>query len=312
MAQKKQIIKHPRRSGPNKSLMLLLVVLLLICAVLFLLERMRGRYQESAPAPVEQAGTIKMPERGVTGYEQKPYTTARELPPVKVAKLHPAVLKGSMAVIVDDMGTSVREADQLAAINLPITFAIIPGLANSRKVADYAKTKGRGVMLHIPMEPQGYPEQRLEKNGLLVSQDAGEITARVREFIKEVPDAVGANNHMGSRFTEQEDKMLPVLAVLKENGLFFIDSKTSSKSVGYNLAMKMGVPAGARNVFLDNEQDVEAVKKQLREAARLANKRGSAIAICHPHPGTMQALKELMPILQREGINFVYAAQLVR
>jgi len=312
VAQKKKVFKQPRSSGPNKNLMLLLVVLLLICAVFFLLERMRDRYRRVVPAPVEQAGALKMPESGGGSYGQKLYTTAHELPPVTAAKIHPAVLKGSMAVIVDDMGTSVREADQLVAINLPITFAIIPGLANSRKVAAYAKTKGKGVMIHIPMEPQGYPEQRLEKNGLLVSQGTEEITARVRGFINDVPDAVGANNHMGSRFTENEDKMQPVLAVLKENGLFFVDSRTSSKSVGYSLAMKMGVPAGTRNVFLDNDQDVEAVKKQLREAARVANKRGSAIVICHPHPGTIQALKELMPILHREGINFVSAAQLVR
>jgi polysaccharide deacetylase 2 family uncharacterized protein YibQ len=117
---------------------------------------------------------------------------------------------------------------------------------------------------------------------------------------------------MGSRFTEQRDKMEPVLGYLKEKGLFFIDSKTSPRSVGNTLAREMGVENAGRNVFLDNVQDVEAIREQLEQLAALARRKGAAIGICHPHKATIQALATAMPELQKSGITFVYAADLVR
>jgi polysaccharide deacetylase 2 family uncharacterized protein YibQ len=117
---------------------------------------------------------------------------------------------------------------------------------------------------------------------------------------------------MGSRFTEDRPKMLTVLNFLKGKGLFFIDSKTTPFSVGDKLAREMGVPAAARNVFLDNEEDVEAIKVQIEKLAGMAKKTGSAIGICHPHKTTLQALSATLPVLRREGITFVYASTLVR
>jgi polysaccharide deacetylase 2 family uncharacterized protein YibQ len=117
---------------------------------------------------------------------------------------------------------------------------------------------------------------------------------------------------MGSRFTEQEEKMLPVLKVMKGRGQFFIDSRTTPRSTGYAVAERLGMRAGARNVFLDNEQDVAAIKKQLYAAAEMSRRRGGVIAIGHPHPATITALKEGMPELQRAGITFVSAGELVR
>jgi polysaccharide deacetylase 2 family uncharacterized protein YibQ len=217
-----------------------------------------------------------------------------------------------MAIIVDDMGSSLKEAHELLSIDVPITFSIIPGLPKVKGVAEAAKASGRPVMIHIPMEPQGYPKQRLETNGLLVSYSADELASRTEDLLDAVPDAVGANNHMGSRFTEIEEKMSPVLTVLKKHGLFFIDSRTTPKSRGFELSRKMGIKSGTRNVFLDNEQDVGAIRKQLNSAAALARKRGGVIAICHPHPATIAALKEAVPELQKNGIRFVPAGELVR
>jgi polysaccharide deacetylase 2 family uncharacterized protein YibQ len=117
---------------------------------------------------------------------------------------------------------------------------------------------------------------------------------------------------MGSRFTELEDKMLPVRTVLKKRGLYFIDSRTTPRSVGFETARKLGVKTATRNVFLDNEQDVTAIRKQLSAAAKIAQIKGAVIAICHPHPATIQALKAGMPELKREGIQFVTVGALVR
>ena len=219
---------------------------------------------------------------------------------------------GTLAVIIDDMGKGVREARALMDIGVPVTFAIIPGLPKVRQVAEEARRRETEVMIHMPMEPKGYPERRLEENGLLLRQSNEEIASRLNGYLREVPEAVGANNHMGSGFTESRDKMAVVLGILKDRGLFFVDSKTSPVSVGYDVAREMGVRAGVRNVFLDNIQDVGYISKQLAQAASIARKRGSAIAICHPHPSTIQALSAELPRLRDEGITFVPVSRLVR
>jgi polysaccharide deacetylase 2 family uncharacterized protein YibQ len=168
------------------------------------------------------------------------------------------------------------------------------------------------VMVHMPMEPKGYQQKPFEKNGLLLAMSDEEIERRVKGYLTAVPYAVGANNHMGSRFTEDRPKMQTVLTVLKGKGMFFIDSKTSPASVGDKVAREMGVPVASRNVFLDNEQDVGAITAQIEKLADMARKSGSAIGICHPHKTTLQALAATLPLLKAEGITFVHASELVR
>ena len=219
---------------------------------------------------------------------------------------------GVVAIIIDDMGNSRREADTLLSIDLPLTFSIIPGLANVREVADAAHRRGGEVMVHIPMEPKGVRNKPFEKNGLLLEMGDEEITRRLRGYLESVPYAVGANNHMGSRFTEDRTKMRVVLGVLKERKMFFIDSKTSPSSVGDKLAAEMGIPAAARSVFLDNDQDVAAITTQIEKLAAVAKRNGGAIGICHPHATTIQALATALPRLRSEGITFVHASELVR
>jgi polysaccharide deacetylase 2 family uncharacterized protein YibQ len=290
----------------------LLLVVLLIVGIFLLLEKVRKAYPPQTPARITVGERQHLPPRPVhPAYEQQQYTSAAiGQSPVKARRK--AAGPGTMAIIIDDMGSSVQEAKALLAIDLPITFSIIPGLAKVKSVAEIAHERGRQVMLHMPMEPQGYPEQRLEQNGLLLNQSDDEIYRRLQDYFGSVPYVVGANNHMGSRFTEDEGKMRAVLGALKERGLFFIDSRTSPKSVGYALAGRMGLEAGTRNVFLDNVQEVGAIRAQLEETARVARRRGSAIAIGHPHSATIQALRETMPELKRSGITFVYASELVR
>ena len=216
-----------------------------------------------------------------------------------------------LAIIIDDMGSSLTEARLLAAINVPLTFAIIPGLRVDKEVAAYATTHNIETMIHIPMQSKEWPERRLEANGLLVSMDADELQERVSGFIHRFPGAVGVNNHMGSEFTEQEDKMAFVLQTLKTSDLFFIDSVTSPESSGLRVAQRMGVRSARRNVFLDNEQERTYILGQLNQAVRLARKNGSAIAICHPHPATITALAAALPGLAGKGVHLVPASQLV-
>ena len=219
---------------------------------------------------------------------------------------------GRMAILVDDMGGSMQEARSLAGIGVPLTFSIIPGLHAYQEVASFAASSGIETMIHIPMQSRGWPQRRLEANGLLISMGNKEIRASLSEFLQEMPEASGANNHMGSEFTEHEDKMRPVLSALKEKGLFFVDSVTSPNTVGSKLARELGIKSGRRNVFLDNEQNSTYITGQLNQAVRLARKNGSAIVICHPHPATIKTLISLLPTMERQGITLVSASQLVK
>lgn len=216
-----------------------------------------------------------------------------------------------LAIIVDDMGSSLTQAQRLAAIKVPLTFALIPALRLDQEVAAYAASQKIETMIHIPMQSKGWPKQRLEANGLLVSMDSAEIERRVSALLQRFPAAVGVNNHMGSAFTEQEDKMVIVLQMLKKNNLFFIDSVTSPASVGMNIARSVGAKSDRRDVFLDNEQERGYILGQLNQAVKIARKNGSAIAICHPHPATIAALAAALPGLAGQGVQLVPVSQLV-
>jgi uncharacterized protein len=311
LAKRRKNTVGSKKPQGKKPIIYLIIVAVLIVSAVFILEKLK----RSVPPPLPETPAVterhRMPERAAETYkEHQPYTTAIPLPPKHPRKR--TIAPGTVAIIIDDMGSSVDEVNELMAIKIPLTFSIIPGLAHVKGVAEAAHAAGYQVMIHIPMEPRGYPKQRMEQNGLLLSQSDGEIRRRVEGFLRDVPYAKGANNHMGSRFTEERGKMEPVLGVLKEKGLFFIDSMTTPNSVGKSLAREMGIETASRNVFMDNVQDVAAITAQLEQLAAMARRKGAAIGICHPHKATMQALAETMPELQKAGITFVYAADLVR
>lgn len=223
----------------------------------------------------------------------------------------PLPVKAELAIIIDDMGSSLQEAHSLASIGVPVTFAIIPGLRHDREVAHYAVGQGIEIMIHMPMQSKEYPQRRLEANGLLLEQSDEELRSRMFDYLNTLPQAVGANNHMGSGFTEHPDKMRVVLKVLKDKGLFFVDSITTPKTTGLKVAAELKLAAARRDVFLDNEQKEEYIRGQLEQAVARARKNGNAIAICHPHPATISTLAKTLPELQAKGVKLVKITRLV-
>ncbi|MBW4055083.1 MAG: divergent polysaccharide deacetylase family protein [Proteobacteria bacterium] len=264
------------------------------------------------PPPVPEVSRTEPATKSPLPYkERSDYPSPA--PITKPERSGPAVApSGRLAIIIDDMGSSLSEARSLAAIKVPLTFAIIPGLRADKNVAAYATTNNIETMIHIPMQPKGWPARRLESNGLLVSMDAEELQKRVSGFLQQFPAAIGVNNHMGSEFTEQEEKMRVVLQILKKNDLFFIDSVTSPESTGWRVAQQLGVKSARRNVFLDNEQDPNYILGQINQAIRMARKNGSAIAICHPHPVTIATLAATLPRLAGQGVQLIPVSQLVK
>lgn len=199
--------------------------------------------------------------------------------------------KPRVAIIVDDLGYDRELARAFAEVDLPLCFSVLPMAPRSEDVACVAETRRRELMLHIPMEPKGYPELNPGPGALLNRMDEGEIRAMVIRHLKELPGATGANNHMGSSFTEHAEQMAVVLEELGREGLFFVDSKTSGHSVAYRLAREMGIRTARRNVFLDNESSEEAIARQLDRLLSIARHQGTAVGIAHPFPGTLDALK---------------------
>ena len=133
----------------------------------------------------------------------------------------------------------------------------------------------------------------------------------VRKYIEEVPGAVGGNNHMGSRYTEEAGPMRVVLDELKQHNRFFVDSRTISSSVAFAEARKMGLQTATRDIFLDNREDVEYIRGQIRKMVSMAKKNREVIAICHPYSETFDALRLELPWLRQQSVDFVAASQLV-
>jgi len=217
-----------------------------------------------------------------------------------------------VAILIDDMGGSLKRLRELLELDAPITIAVLPHLRHSREVSRIAGMSGRDVLLHLPMEPKNSSANHPGPGVLLTSMADETIRKTVEDDLGFVPEAVGVNNHMGSRFTEDEPAMRQVFAILGERGLFFVDSRTTARSLGRKLARETGVMGAERDVFLDNRRDGGYIDGQFRTLVHIATKTGSAIAIGHPYPETMAALRRAMPEMKREGIEVVPVSDLVR
>ncbi len=197
-----------------------------------------------------------------------------------------------LAIVIDDIGESMSAARDLAALDYPVTFSVWPRSTHAREAADLAHKAGREVMIHLPMEPIRYPQVKPGPGAILSGQQPPEIAALVRDAVRRVPHAVGLNNHMGSRATQNASAMRTVCETLDGTGLFVLDSVTHQNSKLYAEAKRAGLPAYKRNVFLDVIADKRNIMFQLDKAARIAQAEGQAIAIGHPLPETVAALKE--------------------
>jgi polysaccharide deacetylase 2 family uncharacterized protein YibQ len=211
------------------------------------------------------------------------------------------------AIIIDDLGNDLLTARELAGIDAPLTFAVMPFRPFSQQVAELAALFGREVLLHLPMESED-GEDFGAQNVLRVSSDRTAIVTALDESLAAVPHCVGVNNHMGSRFTGDRERMRWTLERLKEDSLFFIDSRTSPHSVACEVAAAIALPCATRSLFLDETDDEAAVAAQLEALLHLARTRGDVIAIGHPRPDTVAALRAALPGFAPAGVDVVPAS----
>lgn len=220
--------------------------------------------------------------------------------------------KVKIALLIDDFGYSKgRVADSfLEDLNIPLTISVIPGTAQAKSVAEQAHEKGKEVLIHLPMQPKGEfnPDYKWM---ILDKMSEEEIKSIIKEAKKDVPYAVGLNNHMGSLITSEERPMRALLKAVKEEDLFFVDSRTDADSIAFSLAQKMGIKSIPRQVFLDNEKDIDYIKGQFQELLSFAKKKGKILGMGHMNIITAQALKEIVASLDRRKIELVYVSEII-
>lgn len=219
--------------------------------------------------------------------------------------------RGEMALIIDDFGYNSGPIEAFAAINKPLTFAVIPYHQYSNQAAARGLSSGHQVILHLPMEPLSAASQS-ESATITVNMSDEEIQAMTVRAIQAVPGIIGVNNHQGSRATADKRVMQAVLSVLKSNNLFFIDSHTNSQSIGMSTARQMGVRTAINDLFIDNDNDVAAIKSKLRTACNMAVRDGSVIVIGHARMNTAAAVREMIPEIEAAGIRLVFVSEMAK
>lgn len=219
-----------------------------------------------------------------------------------------SVSASQIALIIDDMGNNQQDA---LAFALPanVAFAILPNKPLSTTFSKRAAAQQREVMLHMPMESLAGNNQ--EKNVLLASMPPHQIVHTLKVALSTVPDAVGVNNHMGSRLTQLSLPMSITMEFLSKQGLFFVDSRTTRYSKAEDIAKQNGVLSTKRNVFIDHTPNFEQIDKQFHRLLHLSKKYGYAVGIAHPYPQTLEYLKIHLSRLQQHGIELVKLSDIV-
>lgn len=207
-----------------------------------------------------------------------------------------------IAIVFDDVGVNRRQAQRALELPGPLTMSLMSYAHNVPDLARRAHEAGHELMLHLPMEPHDDDEDP-GPNALLTSHDDAELRRRIEWALDQFSGYVGINNHMGSRFTEDRHGMSIVMQAVASRGLLFLDSRTSPDSVGYETALDHGIPAAQRQVFLDHDLGPNAVRASLAELEEIANRRGHAIGIAHPHETTLGAMREWLKTLEERGFR---------
>lgn len=222
----------------------------------------------------------------------------------------PSAVKGKLAVVIDDAGRDLASQHVYESLGIPLTLAVMPNQVHTRDAALSWHAHGLPVILHQPME--SVSGIGMESKVILTSMSDEEIRSLLKSSLSQVPEAVGINNHQGSKATTDRHTMEVVMNELHHRHLFFFDSRTNSTTAADGAAASYGVPYVRNDLFVDNEADVAAISAMIREAAKRAQKYGTYVIIGHCRPKTAEAFRQMVPQLEKEGIQFVYVSSLAK
>jgi len=216
-----------------------------------------------------------------------------------------------VAIIIDDLGNKLSWGKRAVKLPGPIALSFLPHTPHAKDLANQAHAAGKEVMLHLPMESASI--QQLGPGGLTLHMTEQKLQQTTREALESVPHVIGLNNHMGSLLTRHPGAMSWLMdAVKAHGGLFFVDSRTTGRTVASRVAVEKQLPMARRDVFLDNARTSSAIKKEFKKLLKLAKKRGYAVGIGHPYPETMQVLKQELARLPASGVKLIPISQIVQ
>ncbi len=215
-----------------------------------------------------------------------------------------------VAIIIDDLGYDEKIASKFIVLDGVMSFSVLPHSPFQRSIATTIYHSGRDVLVHLPMEPMEYPEVDPGVGALLSSMTPDDLLYQLQKDLDTVPYAVGVNNHMGSRLTQDPAKMRQIFTILKKRNLFFVDSLTSPRSCCQQSAHLLKVKFAHRHVFLDHVQDQDAIRFQIKRLIGMARKHGKAIGIGHPYPATWEVLSKELPNIKNQ-VQLVRVSEIV-
>jgi len=262
---------------------------------------------KNQPKESEKAGRenkAKKPENPIITDKPKPQEQEPDVSAYPIQDLPELPSKGKLIFVFDDAGHNLEQLQYFLDLPFPCTIAVLPKLPNSRETARRIRAAGKELILHQPMQalnPNINPGDGAVKPGM----DREEIKKIVASNVEEIGPIAGMNNHEGSLITSDEKAMEAVLELCREKNIYFLDSRTSSKSVVPQVAKKLNMNIWERAVFLDNKKDKAYMKKQIIEGLEIASQRGEAIMIGHVFTVDLAILlKEMYSDLTQEGYTF--------
>ncbi len=243
---------------------------------------------------------------GWAGNDQRPASAYPWLTPPPMV---PAVAEA--VVIIDDLGDDLKAGRRTLALPGAVTVAVLPHTPYGRRLAEEAAASGREVMLHMPMQAKNGLDPG--PGALTLDMDESQVRRELRRALRNIPHARGVNNHMGSLLTRHPGHMAWVMDELRTaGGFYFIDSRTSARSVALNIAAEHGLGHARRHVFLDSSREPEEIRRQLESLVVQARRWGAAVAIGHPYPETLEVLERELPRLKRQGVRLVPASRVAQ
>jgi len=300
-----------RRGGCGSGLLLGLAVLLALAAGAIWLLRPRP----SPPPPAGTGPAFPLPT-AVPSPVPSPSPQARPAPVPPDFEAAEGAGRGAIAVVIDDVGNADGSIERLGRLDGPLAIAVLPGTPRAREAAELARRKGWDLLVHLPMAGARGP---LEPGTISSDDDDATIASRVAAAIDAVAGASGLNNHQGSIATADRRVVRAVLSVVRDRGLFFLDSRTSAASVATEEARALGLATISRDVFLDDARAEaaaeggapEALATAWSRAVAIAAAKGHAVVIGHPHAATVDFLAASLPALGKRGVLAVRVSELV-
>lgn len=261
------------------------------------------------PPPKPAAPAVATPPRATAPQAPRPAVEPawlRNAMPARAAEGRPMI-----AVVIDDMGVDHRRSIKALALPGPMTMAFLPYAKDLPRMTRAARAVGHELLVHMPMEPVSARENP-GPEAIVTGLPAPELERRVEWMLDRFDGYVGVNNHMGSKFTQDAAGMRVVLEEINARGLLFLDSRTIANTAGPRIARELDMPFAERDVFLDNVAIANDVRARLAEVEAVARRQGRAIAIGHPHDGTLEALAQWLPEIERRGFVLVPVSAIVK